>query len=179
VIFSLQHIFHLFMQSLAAILLSSVESEAITCTLFVRIWGHYNKPYLQPLGLITVSRRPGIDLPLFIQSCFPRLPGEHVHVKSSEDAGGCDLVVLNMARLHAHWLWTPWRIQRHVISSQTILHQKSTSMLEQANVCRLVLWSAILVIVLASNAGKLPFMYCLAPNKKIKSNRQTMPLPWL
>lgn len=62
---------------------------------------------LQPLRLIAVSRCPGIDLPLLIQSCFTRLPGEHVHVESSEDAGSRNLVVLNVTRLHPHRLRTP------------------------------------------------------------------------
>lgn len=59
--------------------------------------------YLQPLGLVAVSSCPGVDLALFVQPGLPRLPGEHVHVESPEDAGGCDLVVLDMARLHSQW----------------------------------------------------------------------------
>lgn len=42
--------------------------------------------YLQPLGLVTVSGRPSVDLALFVQAGFSGLPSEHVHVDSPEDA---------------------------------------------------------------------------------------------
>lgn len=60
--------------------------------------------YLQPLGLVAVSRRPSVDLALFVQTGFRRLPSEHVHVDGPEDARGRDLVVLNVARFHSQRL---------------------------------------------------------------------------
>lgn len=60
--------------------------------------------YLQPLGLVTVSSRPSVDLALFVQAGFSGLPSEHVHVDSPEDAGGRDLVVLDVARFHSQRL---------------------------------------------------------------------------
>lgn len=65
--------------------------------------------YLKPLGLVTASRSPGIDLSLFVQTGLAGFPGEHVHVECSEEAGRCDLVVLDVARLHPHGLRASWR----------------------------------------------------------------------
>ena len=70
-------------------------------TLIIDRW---SVPYLKPLWLVTASRRPGVDLSLLVQPGFAGLPGEHVHVESSEHAGGGDLVVLDVAWLHSHWL---------------------------------------------------------------------------
>lgn len=51
-----------------------------------------------------MSSRPSVDLALFVQAGFSGLPSEHVHVDSPEDAGGRDLVVLDVARFHSQRL---------------------------------------------------------------------------
>ena len=56
-----------------------------------------------------MSRRPGVDLALFVQTGLARLPGEHVHVERPEDAGRRDLIVLHVTRLHPHGLGATWR----------------------------------------------------------------------
>lgn len=58
-----------------------------------------------------MSSCPSVDLALFVQTGLSWLPSKHVHVERPEDAGGCDLVVLDMARLHAQWFRTA--LQQH------------------------------------------------------------------
>lgn len=60
--------------------------------------------YLQPLRLVVVAGGPGVHFALLVQPRFPRLPAEHVHVEGFEDAGGSDLIVLYVSRLHPQGL---------------------------------------------------------------------------
>lgn len=69
--------------------------------------------YLQPLRLVAVSRRPSVDLALFVQPGLSGLPGEHIHVDGPEDTRSSDLVVLDVARFHSHGLGAAWEQQKH------------------------------------------------------------------
>lgn len=69
-----------------------------------------------------MSSCPGVDLALLIQPGFAGLPGEHIHVKRSEDAGCCDLIVLNVAGFHPQWLGASYRVKQLEISFRSPLH---------------------------------------------------------
>lgn len=66
------------------------------------------KIYLQPLWLVIVARGPGINFALLVQPGFPGLPGEHVHVEGTENAGGSDLEILDVSWFHPQGLRATW-----------------------------------------------------------------------
>lgn len=66
------------------------------------------KLYLQPLWLVIVARGPSVHFALLVQPGLAGLPSEHVHVERTENAGGSDLEVLNVSRLHPQGLGATW-----------------------------------------------------------------------
>lgn len=74
------------------------------------LWGF---AHLDPLGAIVVCRRPGVRLPLLVQSGKLRVPGESVDAPRAVRAGGRELAVWDEARLHPQRLWATCRVWIH------------------------------------------------------------------
>lgn len=77
--------------------------------------------YLQPLGLVIVAGGPGINFALLVQSGFPGLPSEHIHVERSENTGGSNLIVLYMPRFHPQGFRATWNNKIRSVTLTTYL----------------------------------------------------------
>lgn len=76
----------------------------------ITLWGF---AHLDPLGAVVVCRRPGIRLPLLVQSGKLRVPGESVDAPRAVRAGGRELAVWDEAGLHPQRLWATCRVWIH------------------------------------------------------------------
>lgn len=57
-----------------------------------------------------MRRRPGVRLPLLVQSGELRVPCKRVNPPRAERAGGCDLAVRDEPRLHSQRLGATCRV---------------------------------------------------------------------
>lgn len=71
------------------------------------------KTHLQPLGLAVVERCPGVGFARLVQASIVGVPGKGIDAPGLEDAGGCDLLVGDEARLHAQGLRATCRVEIH------------------------------------------------------------------
>lgn len=77
--------------------------------------------YLHPLGLVIVAGGPGINFALLVQSGFPGLPSEHIHVERSENTGGSNLIVLYVPRFHPQGFRATWNNKIRSVTLTTYL----------------------------------------------------------